>query len=167
MKKISLVLMMALSLTASAATTIGKVDIQKVLLTIKQGQGVRAKLKKSFESKQKLLKKDETKIRKMQQSFQKQSLVMNDSAKAKKQKEIQELIVRLQQKTQKFQGEIQKMENKLKKPILERVKKVIETVSKKANVDITFESSTAPIVYAKSEKDLTSQVIKAYDKKHK
>ncbi len=166
MKKISLVLMMALSLSATA-TTIGKVDIQKVLLTIKQGQGVRAKLKKSFESKQKLLKKDETKIRKMQKDFQKQSLVMNDAAKGKKQKLIQESIVKLQQKTQKFQAEIQKMENKMKKPILERVKKIVEIVSKKANVDITFESSTAPIVYAKSEKDITADVIKAYDKKHK
>jgi outer membrane protein len=158
--------MMALSLSATA-TTIGKVDIQKVLLTIKQGQAVRTKLKKSFEKKQTLLKKDETNIRKMQQDFQKQSLVMNDSAKAKKQKEIQGAIVKLQQKTQKFQSEIQKMENKLKKPILERVKVIIEAVSKKANVDVTFETSQAPILYTRTEKDLTDDVVKAYNKKHK
>ena len=30
---------------------------------------------------------------------------------------------------------------------------------------LTFEMSTAPVIYAKSEKDLTSDVIKEYDKK--
>jgi len=44
---------------------------------------------------------------------------------------------------------------------------VIDEVSKSASVDMTYESSTAPIVYAKDEKDLTDDVVKAYDKKFK
>ena len=56
---------------------------------------------------------------------------------------------------------------KYKKTILNKLRGIITDVSKKAGVDMTFESSTAPIVYAKNEKDLTDEVIKEYDKKFK
>ena len=49
-----------------------------------------------------------------------------------------------------YQKEIQEMENKMKKPILDKVRAVINTVSKKQNVDVTFgKLPTAPVVYAK------------------
>ena len=54
----------------------------------------------------------------------------------------------------------------MKKPILDRVRAVINSVSKQKNVDVTFEASTAPVVYAKNEIDITEEVIKSYDKKH-
>tara|TARA_R110000868_G_scaffold282927_2_gene543275 strand:- start:5744 stop:6250 length:507 start_codon:yes stop_codon:yes gene_type:complete len=168
MKLISVVVLaLTLGAPAAQALVLGKVDIQKVLLTVKQGQKVREELKKEFDKKQGTLQKEEATIRKMQEDFQKQGVVMNDKAKAKKEQEIQEKIIQLQQKSMSYQKEIQEMENKLKKPILDRVKEVIDSVSKTASVDMTYESSTAPIVYAKDEKDLTDDVIKAYDKKFK
>lgn len=167
MKKVLAILIASMMSLSASATVVGKVDIQKVLLTIKQGQSVRDKLKKSFEKKQKVLKGEEAKIRKDQEAFKKQSLVMNAASKSKKENAIKEQIMKLQQKSQQFQRDIQQMENKLKRPILERVKKIITKISKKSNVDLTFESSTAPVIYAKSEKDLTAEVIKAYDKEYK
>ena len=167
MKKI-FVSMMALMfvLPVYANILVGTVDVQKVLVTIKEGKAVRDKLKGEFDKKQKLLKKDEAAIQKAQQNYQKQSMVMNDKAKANKEREIQGMIMQLQQKTMKFQKEIQGMEQKLKKPILDRIKGLIEEASKKAKVDLTFEVSTAPVIYAKSQKDLTDEVIKMYDKKY-
>lgn len=166
MKLISVVLLATiLAVPAANALVLGKVDIQKVLLNVKQGKKVRDELKQEFDKKQGSLQKEEAAIRKMQESFQKQGVVMNEKAKAKKEQEIQEKIILLQQKSMSYQKEIQEMENKLKKPILDRVKEIIDNVSKSASVDMTYESSTAPIVYAKDEKDLTDEVIKAYDKK--
>lgn len=160
-------LTLLLAAPAAHALVLGKVDIQKILLTVKQGQKVRDDLKKEFDKKQAALQKEEGSIRKMQEELQKQGVVMNDKAKEKKEREIQEKIIALQQKSMEYQKEIQDMENKLKKPILERVREIIDEVSKSSNVDMTYESSTAPIVYAKEEKDLTDDVIKAYDKKFK
>ena len=57
------------------------------------------------------------------------------------------------------------MEQKLKTPILERVKSVVDEVSKSADLDMVYEAATAPILYAKSEKDLTDEVVKSYNKK--
>tara|TARA_B100000925_G_scaffold285772_1_gene262524 strand:- start:7878 stop:8381 length:504 start_codon:yes stop_codon:yes gene_type:complete len=149
----------------SFSMVIGKVDIQRVLLSVSQGKKVRDQLKAEFEKKKKVLDKEQQKIKKMQEDFQKQSLVMSDSAKVEKEKQLQEAVMKLQQKSLGFQKEIQEMENKMKGPIIDRVREVVTSISKKSKVDVTFEASTAPVVYAKNEKDLTEDVIKAYDKK--
>ncbi len=65
-----------------------------------------------------------------------------------------------------YQREIQKLEGEMKKPILEKLRPIIDEVSKANQVALTFELSAAPIVYAETKKDLTEDVIKAYDKKH-
>jgi len=72
----------------------------------------------------------------------------------------------LQNKTMEFQKEIQKMEQEMKKPILEKLRPIIDEVSKSNKVAMTFELSAAPIVYAEAKKDITEEVIKAYDKKY-
>lgn len=165
MKSFIAALALVLSSSVFAEVSVGKVDVQKVLITVKQGVAVRDQLKKSFEDKQKILKKDEDEIKKLQDDFTKKAAVINDKEKAKLEREIQEKIMAIQQKTGTFQKEIQDLEQNLKTPILERVKTIVDEVSKSASVDFVYESATAPILYAKSEKDLTDEVIKAYNKK--
>ena len=164
----ALILTFALIMTSSAfsAVTVGKVDVQKVLITVNQGVAVRDQLKKSFDEKQKVLKDEEEKIKKLQEDYSKKASVINDKEKAKKEREIQEKIMGIQQKTAAYQKEIQDLEQKLKTPILDRVKSVVDEVSKSADVDFVYESATAPILYARTEKDLTDEVVKAYNKKH-
>jgi len=153
--------------TASFANVlVGLVDIQKIMTNIEQGKDVQKKLEKSFNDKKAVLKKDEEKIKKAQEDYKKQSMVLADSARLTKEREIQELMMKLQNKTMEYQKEIQKMEQDLKKPILEKLRPLIDEVSKTNGVSMTFELSAAPIVYAENKKDLSDEVIKAYDKKH-
>ncbi len=166
-KGLLLLFLIAIAGSVRAEVVVGKVDIQHILVTINEGKKVRDDLKKEYDARQAELKKDEEKIKKLQEDLRKQSAVLNDSARAKKEQEINDRIIEIQNKSQKYQQNIQEMEQKLKKPILEKLRSVIEDVSKEANVDMTFEVSTAPVVYAKSKKDLTEDVIKAYNKKHK
>jgi outer membrane protein len=154
-----------LTTSAFAKVSVGKVDVQKVLVTVNQGQSVRDQLKKAFDEKQKQLKEEEDKIRKLQDDYQKKASVLNDKEKAKKEREIQEKIVAIQQKTSTYQKDIQDMEQKLKTPILEKVKAIVDDVAKNAEVDLVYEAATAPILYAKEEKDLTDDVIKSFNKK--
>lgn len=164
----SLIAVIASLLFASSAfakVAVGKVDVQKVLITVTQGQAVRDQLKKAFDEKQKYLKDEEDKIRKLQDDYQKKASVLNDKEKGKKEREIQEKIVAIQQKTATYQKDIQDMEQKLKTPILEKVKAVVDEVAKNSDVDLVYEAATAPILYAKDEKDLTEDVIKVFNKK--
>lgn len=151
---------------SSFSAVVGLVDIQKVITNIKEGKSVQKKLEKSFNDKKQLLSKEESKIKKAQEDYKKQSMVLADQARMNKERELQEMMMKLQNKTMEFQREIQKMEQELKKPILDKLRPIIDQVSATNEVDMTFELSAAPIVYAKNKKDLTDEVIKSYDKKH-
>lgn len=162
---LSLVLVLT-SFNLFANTTIGYVDVQKIITSVKQGQAVMKTLEKNFNDRKTKLKKDEENIKKASEDYKKQSAVMNDAAKMKKEREIQAQMMDLQNKTMDFQKEINDMERDLKKPIIDKVKTIIEDVSKKAGVAMTVEVSTSPIVYAESKMDLTDEVIKVYDEKN-
>ena len=166
MKSVLSLLLLTMSFSAFSSVVVGLVDIQKIITSIKEGKNVQKSLEKSFNDKKAILKKDEEKIKKMQEDYKKQSMVLAEAARATKEREIQELMMKLQNKTMEFQREIQKMEQDMKKPILEKLRPIIDEVSKSNAVAMTFELSAAPIVYAESKKDLTEDVIKAYDKKH-
>lgn len=166
MKAIILLITMVLSLSSFGATKVGIVNIQKIITQIKEGKSVNKTLEKSFKGKQKQIKTMEDSIRKMQTTLQKQDKVLSDTAKAKKVGQIQRKMAEAKQKMRKFQQDIQKQEAALKKPILEKLKPIIDAISKAEKVDLTFEMSSSPIVYAQNKIDLTSKVIKAYDKKH-
>lgn len=166
MKLILGLMLLTFSLPSFSQVLIGLVDIQKIITTIKEGKSVQKTLEKSFNDKKAILKKEEDKIKKMQEDYKKQSMVLADAARAQKEGDIQKSMMALQQQTMKFQQEIQKMEQEMKKPILEKLRPIIDEVSKANKVTMTFELSAAPIVYAENKKDITEEVIKAYDKKH-
>ena len=166
MKLSALILSVLFTLSAHATVTIGLVDVQRVLTSIKEGQSVMKSLEKSFNSKKDTLKKDEEKIKKAGEDLKKQSAVLSEQARLTKEREIQEQIMKVQSKAAEFQKDMQKMENDLKKPIIEKLRPLIEEVSKTAAVSMTFELGSAPIIYAESKKDLTAEVVKAYDKKY-
>jgi len=160
------IMFFGLMFSAYGKILIGQVNVQTVLVTIKDGQAVKSKLSKVYEEKKKVLKDSEDKIRKAQQSYEKQQLVLSEKAKGKKELELRGMLEELQKKTMEYQKDMQDMENKLKKPILDKIKIVIDEISEKNQVDVTFEASQAPLVYAKDLKDLTDDVIAAYDVKY-
>ncbi len=166
MKFLISLLLLTFSFQSFSAVLVGLVDIQKIITTIKDGKGVQKTLEKSYNDKKTVLKKEEEKIKKAQEDFKKQSMVLADQARATKERELQEMMMKLQSKTMEYQREIQKMEQDLKKPILEKLRPIIDEVSKANAVAMTFELSAAPIVYAETKKDMTDEVIKAYDKKY-
>jgi len=162
-------LMITLALTSSLAVAnvkVGLVNIQKIIVTVKEGKTVNQTLEKSYKAKKKLIEKEEKAIMKLQEQFKKQDAVLSNAAKAKKSQEIAQRIQKVRQTMDMYQKEIRKQEAELKKPILERLKPIIDQVSKTEKVTVTFEISASPIVYAENKVDITDKVIKAYDKKH-
>lgn len=164
--RILILCMSLISFNAMAQVTIGLINLQKVLNTIKEGKDVNDKLKKSFDDKKNILTKEEDKIKKAQEEYMKQAALLSAEAKRKKEAELQQTIIALQKKTMDFQKEISELEATMKKPILDKVKDIVENVSQESKVDFTVEVSTSPVVYAKNKTDLTELVISAYDKKY-
>jgi len=156
-----------LGVNAWADVTIGVINLQKIMTTIKDGKDVNDKLKKAFDDRKGTLTKEETKIKKEQEDYLKQSALLSSDARKNKEIAIQQSIVGLQKKTMDYQKEITDMEASLKKPILDKVREIIEQISVEQKVDFTVEISSSPVVYAKNKKELTDLTIAAYDKKYK
>lgn len=144
---------------------IGTVNMQNVLMSVHDSETARNQLQQLADRKQQELRADEAKIQKMQEDYQKQHLVLSEAKKAEKQREIQEAIIAIQEKSQRFQQEMQSKEDELKEPILQRITEVVTEVSASENVDLTLEVSIAPVLYARESKDLSAKVIEAYNKK--
>lgn len=166
MKNLLVIGLLFSSLTASAMN-IGRVDVQKVLLSVKESKRIKDKLQKDIEKKQAGLKKEEESLIKDKEKFEKQAMVMNEKTKQQKGQELQKKFFGFQQKMQQFQNEVAKMEQSAKGPILNKIKQIVEEVSKSKKLDWTYETSTTPILYIDKVTDITDDVIKAYDKKHK
>ena len=93
MRKILLLLLMMLFghvAVAAEPPAIGYVDVRKVMLESKTGKKNRAELEMMIKEKEGALKKEEQKLKAMQEAFQKDQLMMTDAQKQQKQKEFQE-----------------------------------------------------------------------------
>jgi len=161
-----LVLTFGFSFAVFAKVQVGVVDIQKVLMTVDEGAAIMKQLEKTYNNKKAKLKKEESRIKKDQEKYQKQLSILSGKARAKKEREMQADILKLQNTTMQYQREMQELEQKLKKPLIEKVRSIVETVAKNSKVDFCFEASSSPLLYAESKKDITLDVIKEYNKKH-
>ena len=146
------------------AVTVGLVDMQRVILAVDKGKELRGKLETFYKSKQVELKKEEDEFKKLQKDYEKQKLVLNESARLAKEKELRADLMQLQELSLKYQKELQGMEQKLKRPLIDEIRKVVEKISVKNNVDITFETGMAPVIYIKSKVDLTEKTVAAFNK---
>lgn len=166
MKSLIFAILLSLGATSAFAVKVGVVDMQKVIFTVKEGQKVRKQLESNFNKKKADLKKEEERLKKAKTEFDKKAQVLSQDAQLKKQQELQKMLLALETKRQKYQKEIRNMEAQLTEPIVKRIYGVVNEVAASKKVDVAFEISTTPVIYAASKIDLTDDVIKAHNKKH-
>jgi outer membrane protein len=152
---------------ATEPTRIATVDMQKALQTVDSGKKAKSQLEKDFNTKKKELQTEESAIKKMTEEFKKQSLVMNDEARAKKQGELQERIMKFQELTARSQAEIQQKERDLTQPIVTKLRTIIAEMAKKKDYNLVLEKNENQVLYSQEKDDLTSEVISAFDKQSK
>jgi outer membrane protein len=146
---------------------IGTVDMQKALQSVEAGKKAKSQLEKEFNAKKKELQGEETAIRKMGEEFKKQSLVLSDEARTKKQGEIQERIMKLQEETARSQTEIQKKEQDLTLPIITKLRGIIGEVAKQRGYSVVLERNENMVLFSQDKDDLTGEVISIYNKQNK
>ena len=170
-------LISALAVSSSAVFTafpafadeakIGTVDMQKALQSVEAGKKAKSQLEKEFNTKKKDLQTEEGSIKKMTEEFKKQSLVLSDEARAKKQQEIQERIMKFQELTQRSQSEIQQKEQDLTGPIIQSLRTMIGDIAKKKGYTFVLEKNENSVLYSPEKDDLTADLISAYNSKPK
>lgn len=169
-KLLIIVLSMAIGVVAIPSTTvyamkIAYVDIQEALQAVKAGKKAKQQVEKEIEKRQKKLDDMRNHILKLESELKKQELVLSEESKKKKKEEYTKKIQELQAEVAKNQQEMQQEEQKVLAPMLEKMRELLQKVSKEKGYDIVFMKGA--ILYADDQHDLTKDLVKTFDKEYK
>ena len=167
MKKISLlaltfILMLSGVTTLHAELKIGYVNSQRIMQEWEVAREAQKKLDKRSQELQTEYQDMLGRLDSMNQTFEKQKMMMSEQRRQEKEQEIMQYRQQVQQyQMQKLgpQGEIYKIQQELTQPVLEKIQKVIKDVGDENNYDYIFDSVAGNILYAAQAHDLTDKVI--------
>ncbi len=163
-KWITLVLAMMLGTAATAEVKIGYVDMQKAIQETSAGKKAKKELEEAFNKKKKELEKKEADLKKMNEDFEKKSMVLTDDVRAKKQQELQGEMLKYRDMVGKSQMDIQKQERELTTPIIESLRKNLTAIAEKEGFTVILEKSEQSVLWAKKDIDLTPRLIEEFEK---
>lgn len=155
------------SLRAETTIKLAVVDMQKALEAVEAGRAAKAELEKDFAKRQKKVSEDENELKKMNEDFQKQSLVMNEAARSKKQAELQKKLMEYQQAAMASQNEIQRRQAELTEPIIKALADTVGDLAKKQGYTLVLEKSRMGVLYAQDNNDLTDELVKTFNSSYK
>lgn len=167
MKQLALVAALMMAQVASAAEfKLAVVDLQKALQSVESGKKAKSALEKEFQAKKKELDAEEAGIRKMTEDFKKQSMVLSEDAKRKKEGEIQERVMKFRELYGKSQQDIQNRERELTEPLITKLKAIVEELGNSKGFTMILEKNENGILFSSGKEDLTEEVIKTFNKKN-
>lgn len=143
---------------------IGTVDLQKALQSVEEGKKAKTALEKEIGTKRKDLQNQEAALRKAVEEFKKQSLVMNEEARTKKQAELQERAMKFDEARMRSEGELRQREQEMTKPIIDKLRSIIAETAKQKGYSIVLDRNDNIVHFSQEKDDLTQDVITAYNK---
>lgn len=149
---------------AADGIKIGIVDVQKILAESDAGKEAQAKISghgKEMESK---LKTQGEAIEGIQKNLEKDKLVMNAEQFEAKQREVRTKVINFKDQQRNFMEDLKKMEAKALSEIRDDILSVIDEIGKSEGYNMIMERRD--LLYFQADKDITAQVITAYNKKY-
>lgn len=144
---------------------IGYVDMRKVMTESKAGKRVKGDIEKTVQQRKESLGREEQQLKAMQQSFEKEKLILSDAQKQTKQKEFEEKLKAFKQSATQAQREIEQKETEFTKKAVPEIRALIRDLAKEEKLSLVFEKNELPVLYAAEGPDLTDKVIKRFDAK--
>lgn len=144
---------------------IGYVDMRRVMTETKTGKRVKAELEKTFKQRQETLAHDQEELKKMQQAYEKDKLLLSDAQKQTKQREFDDKMRAYQQSAAEAQREIDQKQIEYTRKAYPEVQAIIRDLAKEQKLVLVFEKHEMPVLYAVDGPDLTDKVIQRLDAK--
>jgi len=148
---------------AADSVKIGYVDVRTVVLESKSGKQHKVDMEKFVKDKQAALKKEEDKLKTLQQNLEKEMLTLTEAQKQEKQRDFQGKVQVFQKSAQEAEREVRQKDTEYTNKALEEVRKVITEVAKDEKVGLVLGKTEMSVLYAEDGMDLTAKVIKKYD----
>jgi outer membrane protein len=150
---------------AHAEGRIAFVDLQRALNSVDEGKAAKESLKREFDQKQKLLDDKKTEFDRLRQDFEKQSVVMSDDARKQKQGELERKGMELQSFFVQLQKELSEREREATRGIFEKMHGLVREIAEQEGVSVVVGAEA--LVYADPALDLTNELVRKYNARHK
>jgi outer membrane protein len=163
---LAILIILCVQSTALGQSTfkIGVVDIKRLQNQSTAFQKQRAKLKNKFDTMQKKLKSEEEAIRKLEEDFNKQSMMLSLDAKEDKKKELERKKRHFKYLYEDYTQEMKDAEKDATNRVGKKLEKIVEKIAAVEGYTLIFERRTIGLIYFDDAIDITDQVTKEYDK---
>lgn len=148
---------------AADKPAIGYVDVRAVLVESKAGKLHKAEMDKFVKDKQAALKKEEERLKSLQQTLEKEVLTLTDAQKQDKQRGFQEKVQALQKTAQDAERELRQKDADYTNKALEEIRKIITETAKEEKLSLVLGKTEMSVLYAEDGMDLTPKVVQKYD----
>jgi outer membrane protein len=149
--------------TASPATRIAYIDVQRVLARSSAGVAAREQLEREKSVMQKEMDGKRQELEKLRDELEKKGPLMTADARREKQEAFERKRRDAARMMDDFQKELEKKEQTLLQRVLQELSGVIDKVGKDKGFYMILEKRGASVLYASQDADLTDEVIRAYD----
>ncbi|MFN7132384.1 MAG: OmpH family outer membrane protein [Myxococcales bacterium] len=160
--------LLVLGASADAFAQQGKfayVDMQQALTEIEEAKVAKARLKRQFEDKQKMLDEKQDDLKRENDTLEKQAMAMNEQKRMEKMGELQRKAAEVAQLWQKLQKELSEEERKLTQEIFLKMGGIIRQIAEAEQFTMVFEKSDSGLLYAPESMNITNELVRKYNAK--
>jgi len=151
---------------AMAETKIATVDFQKAINEVAEGKAAKTRLEAMYGEKKDALERMQAALVQKQQDYQKQQVVLSETARKAKEEEINNDAMALQTAYQRYEGEFQQAYMGAMDTLLQRMRGIAEQIGQERGYTLVIEMTEGGIVYANASIDITEELIKRYNASH-
>ncbi len=148
---------------APAATRIGFIDIQRVLVRSAAGVSAREQLEKEKATMQKEMDGRRVELDKLREELDKKGTLMSPDARREREEAIERKRRDAARLADDFQRELGRKEQQLIIKVRQELQGVIDKVGKQKGYYLILDGRNAGVVFWAPEADLTDEIIRAYD----
>ena len=142
---------------AQETSKIGFVSLDRILRDSVPAKAAQSKLETEFSKRQKDLQEAGNRLKASADKFDKDSPVLSESDRSRRQRELADLDKDFQRRQREFNEDINQRKNEELASVVERANKVIRQIAEGDKFDIVFQDA----VYVNPRIDITEKVLKA------
>lgn len=155
------------AITAQAqGNRLATVDMMRAFSEVDEGRQGLKELERFKAEKQTVLDKKQNDLKAAKEDLDRQGMLIKPDVKQQKLEDLQRQMMETQQIYVNMQQELSKKEMEFKVGISRKLQVIIAEIAERENYDMVLDSTQGgPVIYSRSGNDITSEVIRAYNKR--
>jgi outer membrane protein len=149
---------------SAQAAKVGVVDLQEFQKQSKAYQKIRADIQKNVKAMEAKLEEENRSLMKLEDEFQKQSMMLNLDAQEDKRRELEKKRRYYKYLHEDLSQELKSIEVDTVKKIMGELEVIVKEIGEKEGYTLILEKRALGLIYYDKAIDITDRLIKAYDK---